>query len=110
MYDYENALEQCQKEIRRLRAAIRGLEDEKAKLKNPTEIDFGETKLVASLNCDDGYKEVCVYLEKDGCVYQDIAVIGIEGEYKGEIICRVYSDENDEDYTHSFSIKEYKED
>ena len=74
------------------------------------------TSLTAWKNPD--YNEISIYIKKDGYILQDLAlvrqkhnhddgdeIIHIPGEY--EVL--VWADENDEDYTNLFEIKEYKE-
>jgi hypothetical protein len=83
-------------------------------------VDLGFTKLVAELNDHgDGYKEVCVGLEdKDGCWFQDMAVIGNDVELDddiqphqkdGHLIIRVYADKDDEDYTNKYIVGLHEE-
>lgn len=77
------------------------------------------TKLVAETIADLDYKELFVGLEdKDGTWIQDLVVVGEKYRYNrsgvketidNEYSVKVYSDEYSEDYTHEFSIREYKE-
>lgn len=53
------------------------------------------------------YDEFCVCIEKDGVIWQDLAIVRKE---KKDYEVLVYADENNEDYTHKFTIKEYKDD
>lgn len=63
------------------------------------------------------YKEIAVYIEKNGQVWQDLAIVGEKYHYEGGSVVNengnytvhVYADANSEDYTNTFSIEEYKE-
>lgn len=84
----------------------------------------GDRKLVAEENIDHDYKEIFVFLEKDGVAWQDLAIIGEQYRYRhsekdgsdvvvpvnGEYTVKVYSDSENEDYTHVFDVGEYHED
>lgn len=82
------------------------------------EIDLGFATLVAEKGIDKDYRELNVYLEdKDGMWLQDIVVIGQKYHYEKDlapvqdkgIVIRVWSDVNNENYTHKFNIDIYKE-
>lgn len=85
---------------------------------NKIEIDLGYAKLVAEKNSDPNFKEVFVGLDdNNGGVIQDLAVIG--GAYHFEdlnvvhdkgVSVKVYSDKDNEDYTHEFSVGIYEPD
>ena len=56
------------------------------------------------------YKEVRIYIsDEDNAAVQDLAIIRgkTDGEPGAEIL--IYSDPNNEDYTHKFDIDEYEE-
>ena len=61
-------------------------------------------------------RELSIYIEKNGVVHQDIAVIRECYDYDDEGIINeagqyevlVWADEQSEDYTHKIKIKEYK--
>lgn len=81
------------------------------------EVDLGYATLVAEKGTNPDYKEVYVGLEnKDGLWTQDLAIIGGNYHYTkdGEIVqdkgmsVKVYSDKDDEDITHEFSIGIYE--
>lgn len=81
-------------------------------------IDLGFATLVAERGSDDSYKEIFIGLEdKDGVWLQDLAIVGQKYHYdedshvvdKKGINVMVYSDANDENYTHKFDIDIYKE-
>ncbi len=85
------------------------------------EVDLGYATLVAEKGTTPGYKEVFVGLEdKDGVWVQDLAVIGGKYHYENTddlanevvqdkgISVKVYSDKDNEDYTHDFSIDIYE--
>lgn len=65
--------------------------------------------IIAEKNMDSDYKEIFVYLKQDdGCVYQDLAIVGEEYEYaeNGSVkpihdrySVKVYADSDSEDYT-----------
>lgn len=66
-------------------------------------------EIVVEINNHDGnHKEVCIYLEGPEIV-QDICLVRENDEDNNIIECLVWTDENDEDYTHKFDIKKYKE-
>ena len=78
-----------------------------------------DRSLVAVKNSDPEYKEIIVFLQKEGSVYQDLAVvrerycfskdsvnpIPVKGEY--EVL--VYADPQSEDYTERFQVREWEE-
>lgn len=81
-------------------------------------IDLGFATLVAERGSDESYNEIFVGLEdKDGVWLQDLAIIGQKYHYDEDcnvvdekgINVMVYSDANDEDYTHKFDIDIYEE-
>lgn len=49
-------------------------------------------------------KEFCVYVEKDGVITQDIAIIRESITDNNKIQTLIYADKDDEDYTDSFNI------
>lgn len=63
-------------------------------------------KLVAEENTENGYKEICIFLEKDGLIYQDIARVTAYEEDQ-TVSVKVYNDVSDEDFTHEFIIDNY---
>lgn len=66
-------------------------------------------ELVAELyNYDGEHPEIVVYIEKDMIVHQDICLVRRNKE-DSDIECIVWSDCEDEDYTHKFKIGIYKE-
>ena len=75
----------------------------------------GGKKMVAEINPDPDYKEIWIYLEdENGCVTQDLAVIGEKYSYTDEgvspeegYVLRVYADKDSEDYSDSFEVEEY---
>ena len=82
---------------------------------NKISISLGDGySIVAEANIDTDYKEVFVYLkdEEDGCVVQDLAIVGEcyhYGDEHGEVqplhgmySVKVYSDPESEDYTDEF--------
>ena len=81
-------------------------------------IDLGFATLVAEKGVDNNYREIYLGLEdKNGVWLQDLAIISQKYHYdeysnvineKG-INVMVYSDANDEDYTHKFDIDIYEE-
>lgn len=81
-------------------------------------IDLGFATLVAERGNDESYNEIFVGLEdKDGVWLQDLAIVGQKYHYDEDsnvinekgINVMVYSDANDEDYTHKFDIDIYEE-
>ena len=81
-------------------------------------IDLGFATLVAERGSDESYNEIFVGLEdKDGVWLQDLAIVGQQYHYDEDcnvvdekgINVMVYSDANDEDYTHKFDIDIYEE-
>ena len=82
------------------------------------EMDLGFTTLVVEKGPDKSYREMNVYLEdKDGVWIQDIAVIRQAYHYEKDLApvqdkkinVFVWSDANNEDYTHKFDIDIYEE-
>lgn len=75
------------------------------------------TQLVAEFFDYDGrHPELFICLKKDGIYMQDICLARprLDANYdvdanSDDIECLVWSDENDEDYTHKFIIAQYKE-
>lgn len=81
-------------------------------------IDLGFATLVAEKGVDHNYREIYLGLEdKNGVWLQDLAIIGQKYHYDEDsnvinekgINVMVYSDANDEDYTHKFDIDIYEE-
>ena len=81
-------------------------------------IDLGFATLVAERGSDESYNEIFVGLEdKDGVWLQDLAIDKQKYHYDEDcnvvdekgINVMVYSDANDEDYTHKFDIDIYEE-
>ena len=81
-------------------------------------IDLGLATLVAERGSDESYNEIFVGLEdKYGVWLQDLAIVGQKYHYDEDcnvvdekgINVMVYSDANDEDYTHKFDIDIYEE-
>jgi hypothetical protein len=81
-------------------------------------IDLGFATLVAEQGADTNYNEIFIWLEdKNGVFIQDLAIVGQQYHYNEdldvvqdeELVVRVYADENNDDYTHSFNIRMYKE-
>lgn len=92
-------------------------------MENKLEIKFGDKKIVAEINdwSDGAPNELTVYLcNKDNCIIQDICLVRphyevnrktCEFETNNEFIdCLVWSDSDEEDYTHKFMIGVYDED
>lgn len=83
-----------------------------------TKIKLNENTYLCAAESPDPYKELSVYIEKDGIVWQDLAVIREKYHYeKDDVIAEegkyeifAYTDELSEDYTHRFEVNEYKED
>lgn len=81
-------------------------------------IDLGFATLVAEKGVDNNYREIYLGLEdKNGVWLQDLAIIRQKYHYDEDsnvinekgINVMVYSDANDEDYTHKFDIDIYEE-
>ena len=81
-------------------------------------IDLGFAALVAEKGVDNNYREIYLGLEdKNGVWLQDLAIIRQKYHYDEDsnvinekgINVMVYSDANDEDYTHKFDIDIYEE-
>lgn len=81
-------------------------------------IDLGFATLVAEKGVDNNYREIYLGLEdKNGVWLQDLAIIRQKYHYDEDsnvinekgIDVMVYSDANDEDYTHKFDIDIYEE-
>ena len=92
-------------------------------MENKLEIKFGDKKIIAEINdwSDGAPNELTVYLcDKDNRIIQDICLVrphyGVnrktcEFETNNEFIdCLVWSDSDEEDYTHKFMIGVYEED
>ena len=92
-------------------------------MENKLEIKFGDKKIVAEINdwSDGGPNELTVYLcDKDNRIIQDICLVRpycevnrktYEFEINNELIdCLVWSNSDEEDYTHKFVIGVYEED
>ena len=85
-------------------------------MENKIRINLGyNLELVAELYNHDGkHPEITVYIEKDGVIYQDICLVRPhENErcmQENDIVdCIVWSDKDNEDYTHKFVIGVYEE-
>ena len=84
---------------------------------NKIKMDLGFAVLVAEKGADSDYKEFFIGLEdKDGVFIQDLAVIGGQYHYEDDAVIqdkgisiKVYSDENNEDYTRNFNVGIYEE-
>ena len=80
-------------------------------------IKLNENTNLAVYISPEPYKEVTVYVEKDGVAWQDLAIVREKYHYEGENIVSeegayeilAYTDEFSEDYTHRFEVSEYKE-
>ena len=78
---------------------------------------FGD--IVIELNPDSNYKEAWIYVEKDGEVYQDLAIVrenyhyddaeGCSIVHDGKAEVLVYADKDSEDYTDKFTIEMHEE-
>lgn len=76
-----------------------------------------DTYLVADANSDSDYKEIVLYVEKDGLPFQDLAIVRESYHYEDEKVVPdhgkydvlVFEDEFDESYTSNFHINEYEE-
>lgn len=82
------------------------------------EIPFGEYKIVAEKGFDPNYNEIFIFLEdKNGVEIQNIAIVGQKYHYDEDcnivhddnVLVRVFTDKDDEDYTNEFEIGVYKE-
>ena len=81
------------------------------------EIQLDEhTKLVAWKDTVSNLNEISVYIEKDGYIHQDLALIRQKFKYTedddvenipGKYEALVWSNASQEDYTHKFEIDEY---
>jgi len=80
-------------------------------------IDLGYAVLTAERNSDLTYPEIIVGLEdSSGSWIQDLAIVGSQYHYNdGEVVCdegisiKVYSDKENEDFTHDFNVGIYRE-
>ena len=72
----------------------------------------------ATCHAENEYKEVYTYIEKNGMVWQDLALVREAYHYneKNEVVndhkkyeVLVYADCGDEDYTNKFDIDEYED-
>ena len=92
-------------------------------MENKLEIKFGDKKIVAEINdwSDGAPNELTVYLcDKDNRIIQDICLVRpyceinrktYEFEINNELIdCFVWSNSDEQDYTHKFVIGVYEED
>lgn len=85
---------------------------------NKIKIDLGFATLVAEKGADPNYNEIFIGLEDlSGVWSQDIAVIGEKYHYEEDkvvsekgISVKLYSDKDQEDYTHNFDIDIYESD
>lgn len=74
--------------------------------------------VVAETGIDPNHPEICVVLEDEEGFVQDICIVRHHLDLSSEDVrkdnncvdCLVYSDEQDENYTHKFVIKHYEED
>ena len=75
-------------------------------------------ELVAEANADSDYKEIFLYLRKDGMATQDLAIVGEQYTYDddsnvkpihGAYSVKVYSDPGDENYKCDFGIGRWEE-
>lgn len=116
--DAEKILAAIEKEFVSLKNSFAG--KKRFSLKDPEEkvtVDLGFATLVAEKGSDPNYKEVFIGLEDEKGVWlQDLAVIGGKYHYdNGEVVhdeeisIKVYSDKDNEDYTHDFSVGVYVE-
>jgi len=77
-------------------------------------IDIGTANLVVEKYAGE-FNEFVVYLadKADNCITQDIALVrrakNTDDSALAAIECLVWSDHNNEDYTHKFLIKQYLE-
>lgn len=78
-----------------------------------------DENLIFERNTDPGYNEVFVYVERNGIVWQDLAIIGQNYKYDenmsvhnedGVYSIRVFGDENNEDFTEEFIIERREDD
>lgn len=72
-------------------------------------IDLGFATLVAEDCTNEPYRQVAIYLEREGYSPQDVVLVGVEPETgeestSKEISVLVWSDCNDEDYTDKFEV------
>jgi len=80
-------------------------------------VDLGFASLTAVKGSDPDYKEVFIGLtDKDGVWLQDLAMIGQNYRYVDdeiifdeELSIKVYSDKDNEDYTHDFTVGLYED-
>lgn len=80
-------------------------------------IDLGYAVLTAEKNSDPTYPEIIIRLEDSGGSWiQDLAIVGSQYHYNdGEVVCdegisiKVYSDKENEDFTHDFNVGIYRE-
>jgi len=85
-------------------------------IENKIKIDLGFASLIAEKGADPNYNEIFIGLE-DSNWSQDIAVIGEKYHYEGDnvipdkgVSVKLYSDKDQEDYTHDFEIDIYEAD
>lgn len=76
-------------------------------------MDFdNDYELVTEITSYDGeHKEINIYLrsKKDRLIVQDIALVRKSETSNDEIECLVWADELNEDFTHKFPIKVFKD-
>ena len=84
---------------------------------NKIRINLSEgLELVAELYDHDGqHPEIIVFLEKDGIIHQDVCLVrpheNVEHVQEADRVdCIVWSDADNEDYTHKFVVGIYEED
>ena len=85
-------------------------------MENKIRINLDENlELVAELYNHDGkHPEITVYIEKDGMIYQDVCLVRPHENERcvqetDMVDCIVWSDKDDEDYTHKFIVDIYEE-
>ena len=85
---------------------------------NKVVIPFGDYKIVAEKGADPNYNEIFIYLEnKNGVCIQDLVIVGQKYHYDenldvvqdNSVLVRMFTDENNEDYTHQFDIDVHEE-
>ncbi len=82
---------------------------------NKIKIKLGDYNIVAEIyNYDSNHSELTVYLEdKEGCVFQDIALIrphteeACDSANEQMIDCLVWGESQNEDYTNKYVISKY---
>ena len=90
------------------------LHDEPPKIVIPLDNGY---ELVAERNSDTDYKEIFVFLRKDGVATQDLAIIAEQYSYDearvvpihGAYSVKVYSEPDNEDFTYDFGIGRWED-